>query len=96
MKWYLKAAEQRYAKAQYNIAILYHNGRGVKQDSKKAMSWYLNAAEQEYAPAQRNFGSLYQDASKKVKNEFDVPLATIAENGNKWALELLGEPGKAH
>ncbi|MCZ8501185.1 tetratricopeptide repeat protein [Vibrio lentus] len=52
--WYHKAAEQGYARAQTNLAVLYENGKGVPQDEKQAAHWYRKAAEQGYGRAQRN------------------------------------------
>ncbi len=39
LKWYTKAAEQGLAEAQYNLAIFYSNGRGVRRDYVKAYFW---------------------------------------------------------
>ncbi|MCQ2326421.1 MAG: SEL1-like repeat protein, partial [Bacteroidales bacterium] len=46
-----KAAEQGYAKAQYNLALCYVYGNGVIQDYKKAKYWWEKAAEQGLAEA---------------------------------------------
>ena len=35
-KWYRKAAEQNYAKAQYNLGICYEQGEGVAKDQAEA------------------------------------------------------------
>jgi TPR repeat protein len=45
-------AEQGSASAQFNLALMYSNGRGVLQDYKEAVKWYTLAAEQGYARAQ--------------------------------------------
>ena len=43
--WYLKAAAQGVAGAQYNLGVLYHDGDyGVVQDYVAARKWYLKAA----------------------------------------------------
>ena len=42
--WYRKAAEQGYAKAQNNLAVLYAMGQGVPQDYKQAHAWFSVAA----------------------------------------------------
>lgn len=42
----LKAAEQGDVVAQYNVAVAYHYGDGVKKDDKKAFKWGLKAAQQ--------------------------------------------------
>src|SRR5882672_7128534 len=58
VKWYRKAAEQNYAKAQYNLGVCYERGYGcrdgVAEDDAEAVKWYRKAAEQNYAAAQYN------------------------------------------
>ena len=68
-----KTAEPKNAVEQYNLGVLYDEGRDVKQDYSKAAYWYGKAAEQGYASAQFNLGTLYyngqgvvQDYSKAV------------------------------
>ena len=58
-KWWLKAAEQGYAPAQYDLGLLYRDGHGVAQDYVEARKWFLKAAEQGDAWAQYNLGLLY-------------------------------------
>lgn len=55
-KWWLKAANQGDASAQYNLGILYVNGQGVQQSDSEAAKWWLKAANQSYASAQYNLG----------------------------------------
>ena len=45
-------AKQGNVVAQYNLGLLYDNGRGVPQDYKTAVKWYRLAAEQGDASAQ--------------------------------------------
>ena len=60
MKWYLKAAEQGDIYAQFNLALIFENGKnGVDQDYKEAMKYYRLAAEQGDAGAQFNLGFMY-------------------------------------
>jgi TPR repeat protein len=53
------AAEQGNAGAQYNLALLYEEGRGVPQSMGEAWRWYAKAAEQGHPEAQNNLGRLY-------------------------------------
>lgn len=55
-----KSAEEGNANAQYNLAVMYANGIGVKQDETKAFLWYTKAACQGYANAQYNLGLMYE------------------------------------
>ena len=59
VKWYRKAAEQGYAKAQYNLGVMYGKGEGVAEDDREAVKWYRKAAEQGIARAQYNLGNRY-------------------------------------
>ena len=37
MNWYLKAANQGHANAQYNIGVMYKNGVGVEKNYNEAI-----------------------------------------------------------
>jgi TPR repeat protein len=74
MKWYLLAAEQGHARAQFCVAVNYDEGKGVSQDYKEALKWYRKAAEQGDVDAQCNLGSAFgngegveQDYTEAVK-----------------------------
>jgi hypothetical protein len=59
VKWYLLGAEQGQAGAQYNLGLIYANGKGVRQDYEEAAKWYRLAAEQGHADAQHRLGLMY-------------------------------------
>ena len=59
LKWYRLAADQGDASAQYNLGVMYAEGRGVPQDYAEALKWYRLAADQGYADAQFNLGVMY-------------------------------------
>jgi TPR repeat protein len=52
-------AEQGDAAAQYNLGVLYENGRGVPQDYTQARQWWEKAAVQGDPNAQFYLGTLY-------------------------------------
>jgi hypothetical protein len=58
--WYLKAAEQGDAGAQFSLGAMYTKGLGVKRDQTEAFNWYHKAAEQGDTVAQSNLGVMYQ------------------------------------
>lgn len=58
-KWFMKAAEQGYAVAEYNIGVCYLEGLGVKRNTADAFNWTMKAAKQGFAPAQNNIGLLF-------------------------------------
>ena len=66
IKWYKKAADlghgvarwnletiarQGHAGAQYNVGLLYHEGKGIKQNNVTAYAWWDNAATNGYQDA---------------------------------------------
>ncbi|MGU9962712.1 MAG: tetratricopeptide repeat protein [Candidatus Halichondribacter symbioticus] len=54
-------AESGHPGAQYNLALLYANGKGVPQDYKEAAKWYTLSAEQGAPLAQNNLGLMYDE-----------------------------------
>ena len=57
-KW-RSAAQQDDAAAQFNLGLMYDEGKGVAQDFKEAVRWYKLAAAQGNAKAQFNLGISY-------------------------------------
>ncbi len=97
--WYKKAAELGYADAQYNLGLLYRDGKGVKQDNNQAVSWIKKAAKQDDALAQNNLGSMYEKGIGVVQdNDKAVKWFTkAAERGDAFGqcnLGLMYEKGK--
>ena len=56
--WYGKAADQNFARAQFNLGVSYENGTGVEKDMSRALSLYRKAAGQGYNPAQKRLAKL--------------------------------------
>src|SRR5581483_8371088 len=48
-QWFQKSAEQGYAPAQVNLAVLYLNGWGVSRNYAAAQLWFRRAADAHYA-----------------------------------------------
>jgi TPR repeat protein len=46
VRWYRKAADKGYARAQCNLGFKYDQGEGVDKDDAQAVYWYRLAAEQ--------------------------------------------------
>ena len=53
------AAEQEIAEAQFNLGIMYADGRGVPQNDAGAVRLFRMAAEQGFAEAQLNLGGMH-------------------------------------
>jgi len=45
VKWYKKAAEQGYARAQFNLGLMYSQGQGVRQDLSIAKELFGKACD---------------------------------------------------
>lgn len=61
MQLFRPLAAQGNAIAQYNLGVMYHDGKGVPKDYAEAMKWYRLAANQGGAGAQYNLGLMYKD-----------------------------------
>ena len=53
------AAERGDANAQFNLGLMYEEGRGVAQDYAQAVAWYRKAADQGNANGQAGLGAMY-------------------------------------
>ena len=56
---YIRGAELGFPPAQFELAKMYENGKGVGKDYAEAVKWYRKAAEQGNAEAQYNLGACY-------------------------------------
>ncbi len=86
-----QAAANGDARAQFEVAAIYTEGRAVPEDLPAAAVWYERAASQGFAPAQYRLGNLYE-AGKGVDK--DLTQARIwyqqaAEAGNRMAMHNL-------
>jgi len=62
-------AEQGDAEAQYNLALLYKSGLGIKQDERKALEWFHKAARQGMSDAQYNIGVMFYEGKGAYRSE---------------------------
>ncbi len=86
-KWYAKAAKQGYPKAQHNLALLYEDGRGVKQNYTEAAKWYAKAAKAGFSEAQNNLAVLYimGNGVKQDRAQAEKLLTAAVGQGNENA-----------
>ena len=85
------AAEQGVADAQFNLGVMYGNGRGVPQNHTEAVRWYRLAAEQGVAEAQSNLGVMYGTGEGIPKDHVQAYAWSniAAAQGDETAKELL-------
>ncbi|MEX4104695.1 sel1 repeat family protein [Haemophilus influenzae] len=91
-KLWLPMAEQGYAKAQFNLGVMYAKGQGVKQDDFEAVKWFRKAAEQGYADAQAYLGLAYTEG-RGVRQDYTEAVKWFrkaAEQGHANAQAILG------
>ncbi len=95
-EWYLKSAIQGNAKAQFNLANKYYEGKGVEQNYKEAFKWYKKAAEQGHSQSQFNLGCMYGrgEGVKKDYAEANKWIYKAALQGNIEAQNWLQELGE--
>jgi hypothetical protein len=86
----MKAAEQGYVHAQYNLANMYL--RGDVRNDEEAVYWFRRAAEQGDAPAQYNLGLMYANGKGVTKNmaQCKIWIKKAAEN-NDAKIQVLAE-----
>jgi len=66
-------AEQGNVEAQYSLASLYRDGRGVPRDDEQAAAWYLRAAEAGSWWAAFDLGMLYWGHSRATEAKDGTP-----------------------
>jgi localization factor PodJL len=86
-----QAAANGDARAQFEIAAIYTEGRAVKQDYAQALIWYERSAAQGFAPAQYRLGNLYEGGKGTQKNLEQARLwyQRAAEAGNRMSMHNL-------
>lgn len=61
-------AYQGYSKAQATLAWMFHTGKGVKTNMKRALAWYRVAADKDNPIAQNNLGVFYEQGIEVGKS----------------------------
>jgi hypothetical protein len=67
-KWFLLAAEQGLAEAQFSIGAMYDFGEGVSQNFVEAEKWYFAAMKQGFIAAAVNLGELARDGKGVIQD----------------------------
>ena len=72
VRWFRMAAEQGHAEAQFNLGLMYAEGRGVPEDHAAAVDWYRMAAKQGHAGAMTNLGVMYAEGRGVTKDDMEA------------------------
>lgn len=84
IEWYSKAADQGYAKAQYELGMCYKEGWGVSPDLDKAFILFKKSADQGYGFAQGELSSFY---------EYGIKVDVDIKEHLKWARRCASNHG---
>ena len=88
----MAAAKDGDAIAQYNLGVMYDNGRGVPENKAEAVKWYRKAADQGDADAQFNVGVMYANGDGVPENDIRAYVwwSMAKTQGNAEAAKNLG------
>lgn len=93
VEWYQKAADQNDAGAQYNLGLMYDQGKGVARDYRQSVKWWTKAGKQDHAGAQLLLGLMYYEG-KSVNQNYITAYRWFNKakaNGAASAKQLLDE-----
>ena len=90
---WLPVAQRGDANAQFNIGLLYANGKGVARDARQAVEWYRKAAIQGVPAAEYNLGVMYAngDGVKRDVHEAVKWLQQAADHGISLGRDQLAD-----
>ena len=86
--WYRKSAEQDNSDAAFSLAKLFHDGRGIGQNSSRAAYWYWRAALQWNAPAQFRLAESLREGNGVERDAvgalmwFEIAIKTLSDAGD--------------
>ena len=69
IKYLSDMAELGDVSAQFELGLMYAEGRGAAKDDAQAVRWYRTAAEQGHVKAQNNLGWMYQEGRGVSQND---------------------------
>ncbi len=91
-KWYKKAADAADAKAQFNVAVYYHDGNGVEKNEQQSQHYFKLAAQGGDADAQfQHAMSFYNTPGKENREKAVMWLFTAADNGSEQANTMINK-----
>lgn len=86
LKLLTKAADQGFVSAQYDLGIMYTEGKGVAKDEKQASLWYTKAAVNGFEIAQLKMGRLHL-TGEGVKQDYEKAAFWFLEASSKGNAE---------
>jgi TPR repeat protein len=92
--YFTQAALQKHSIAQFNLGILYRDGKGCEKNLKTALGYFQQSAEADDEDAQFELGAWYSTGNDVVEKDFTKALHYLsqsAEGGKKGAQYCLGQ-----
>lgn len=89
LKEWKPLADKGNTRAEFNLGLLYFDGKAVPQDYAEAAQWFERAADQGYTRAQHNLGEMYA-IGQGVKRDYMLSykwLSLCAAGGNETCAE---------
>lgn len=77
IKWYRRAADQKWADGQYRLALCYLEGNGVELDEERGLELMRAAADQELPRALVELSELYARGIGESRGPNDEPMALL-------------------
>jgi TPR repeat protein len=92
LRLFQQLAQQGDPKAQANVGLMYHDGKGVTQNFSEALKWYRQAASEGNSAAQFNLANMYYSGQGVNQNYGDAIkwFSKAAAQGNLDAINNLG------
>jgi TPR repeat protein len=91
--WYQEAAKNGHPVAQYNLGVLYNDGRGVERNFSEAVKWFSESATQGNSDAQYNLGLKYLRGEGVTQSDVEAykwwHLASNSNDKARRAKEIL-------
>ena len=84
LKFWQQRADKGDAQAQFNLALMYHGGLGVKASEVEAVKWYQKAAENDSVLAQEYLAVAYEEGwfgLKRDRKKSDYWYKRLSQNG---------------
>lgn len=92
LREWIPLAKSGDVESQYNVGLMYEDGRGIRQDNKAAMKWYMLAAKQGLVEAHNNLGMMYEEG-RGVPKDYEAAMkwyTFAAQEGLAEAQDNLG------
>jgi len=93
VRWYRRSAERNWAGGQYNLGLLYLDGKAVEMDEAHGLELVRAAADQGMMDAKRELANLYARGVGEPRSQQETPMALLEQTSDWDALQFRYEHG---